>query len=997
MKSDESFLIEYKRLNTAQKRAVDTIEGPVMVIAGPGTGKTQVLALRIANILIKTDTQADGILCLTFTNSGVHAMRERLRTYIGPAASRVRISTFHSFAIGMIEEFYSMLGYVEKPELIDELSAIALSDEVLEQNHFEHIRSRANKALYFREIKSLVSLLKRERMSPEDFLVEIKKEITSIEEDESNISSRGASKGSLKQDALRKIESLLRTEEIVMFYEKYEALKRERNVLDYDDALVELVRLVGVSDEVRATIAERYLYVLVDEHQDSSGVQNEFLARVWGEVERPNVFVVGDDRQLIYGFGGASLSHFEQFRQTFSGTEVVVLSDNYRSTQTILDTADTLLQSSLVESALKSHHNEKHALRLVEAEYARDEIIRAGLEIKKYIADAEGGEQSRTRANECAILVPKNTQVKNAMRILRDLGLPVAGGGAMKLFEMPDAESLLAILRACAAPEVPHLVAPLLLDPLSRIPAMDAHRFLASSDTRKLTLSKLIESGDESIAIYAEKLRIWLGHAQTLDVYGLIQKIGDEFLVANADNHEIIATRIEIIRSFLHLALSQMERNPHLTLSEFLSFIDRLREYGSDIPLAVFGADEGVRVMTLHGSKGLEFDFVWIAHMDEKNLARRGGGGFVLPATLAARVEERDEAVIKRELYVAITRAKRFCTLSYSLLSYTGGTQELAHVVADLGATHFEKVSAVETEAFIRRQDQSLFVVSNVVQPDPVTQSKLVDLVRNEYAKHKVSVTHLNNFYECSWKWYFRNFLCLPESKTISLEFGNVVHSVIEQLLRGKISSNEKSLATAIEAQLEKVHGLPSVELSRMRRDARSVLTRWSNDRLPVIADIHESEKNLSYRDPDFDHLAITGKIDLVEQLGEGSVRVTDFKTGSVKKKSDIERESEEGRLSEYYRQLVMYAYLIDRSSGGNLHATESRLEFIEAKAGDKDAMYTTLITPDAISKLRRDISDFDQSILSGDWTDRPCQFKPWKGTDECDYCALAKKIYLKY
>jgi DNA helicase-2/ATP-dependent DNA helicase PcrA len=123
-----SFETGYKRLNKAQKEAVETIDGPVMVVAGPGTGKTQILTLRIANILQKTDTPADGILCLTFTNSGVFAMRERLRSYIGAAASRIHISTFHSFAISMIEEYYETLDFVEKPTLIDDVESALLFD-----------------------------------------------------------------------------------------------------------------------------------------------------------------------------------------------------------------------------------------------------------------------------------------------------------------------------------------------------------------------------------------------------------------------------------------------------------------------------------------------------------------------------------------------------------------------------------------------------------------------------------------------------------------------------------------------------------------------------------------------------------------------------------------------------------------------------------------------------------------------------------------------------
>src|SRR4051812_30342946 len=138
----EKFREEYEKLNKEQKDAVDSIDGPVMVVAGPGTGKTQVLSLRIANILIETDTKADSVLCLTFTNSGVKAMRERLRKYIGAEAGKVHISTFHSFGMNMAEKYFTALGLEDMPKLMDEKDAISLSDDILQNNDWEHIRPR---------------------------------------------------------------------------------------------------------------------------------------------------------------------------------------------------------------------------------------------------------------------------------------------------------------------------------------------------------------------------------------------------------------------------------------------------------------------------------------------------------------------------------------------------------------------------------------------------------------------------------------------------------------------------------------------------------------------------------------------------------------------------------------------------------------------------------------------------------------------------------------
>jgi DNA helicase-2/ATP-dependent DNA helicase PcrA len=297
----ESFTTAYNALNTEQKRAVDTIDGPVMVIAGPGTGKTQVLAVRIANILTKTDTSPDGVLCLTFTNAGVKAMRERLMRLIGPTGSRVRITTFHSFALDQIEKYYGAVGYDAAPTLLDATSMIVLFDELLHSREWHYLRPRSNKALYVNDIQSLISVLKRERITADEFRTTIAAEIERAKNDPENISSRGESKGQLKKEIEKKIESLERSSEVADFYEAYESLKNKRALVDYNDVLELLVQIVEQSDDARDTLREQFLYVLVDEHQDSSGIQNKFLETVWQETEKPNIFVVGDDRQLIYG------------------------------------------------------------------------------------------------------------------------------------------------------------------------------------------------------------------------------------------------------------------------------------------------------------------------------------------------------------------------------------------------------------------------------------------------------------------------------------------------------------------------------------------------------------------------------------------------------------------------------------------------------------------------------------------------------------------------
>ncbi len=1015
MAKADVFKAEYKKLNEAQKEAVDSIDGPVMVVAGPGTGKTQILALRIGRILSETDTKSDGILCLTFTNSAVKAMRERLRKYIGSEATKVKVSTFHSFGMNMLEKYYTILGLDKVPGIMDERGDVtALCDKILQNNDWEYLRPRSDTSRYFQDLKSLVSLLKRERITPEDFENTIKIEIENIGKDCQSISSRGESKGKLKKDVEKRIEGLERSLEAVKFYSLYEIEKKERNLFDYDDILEALNKIVEESEEAKEYIKTNFLYVLIDEHQDSSNVQNKFLEHVWGDVEKPNIFVVGDDRQLIYGFGGASLEYFENFKNAFGKAKLITLSENYRSTQKILDSAHNLLKSSISKGKLKSNHKENHLIRLVEAYYPRDEIISCALEIKEKTAQgglALGGKNS-IDPNNIAILVPKNKQVRSTVTILKDMGVPVAGGEAVDFFESPEAIAFLRVLKIIGNPSDGAALVESFFDKNSMISPLKAHKFLKNNKMRDFSLLNAVEEksnlfdSENEINLWFRKLKSWLMHS-SLPLYSFIQKVGTEFLLDTAKNHEELIVRIEVLRTILHLVLMQNEKNYSLKLSDFLDFIDRLQSYGENIPLAIFGANEGVKVRTIHGSKGLEFDYVWIAHMDERSFSGRKVGGFSLPESIKKRVETRDEEVLKRQLYVAITRAKRFCAISYALKSYIGGDQELAVIVADI-ARNFEKQSADETEKIILKSDERAYVETQKQKEKDTKLDDLIKLVACDYEDRKVSVSLLNNFFECPWKWYFRNLLQLPEPKSESLEFGNIAHSSIDAVLKLDKKPNREELQNIILYQVKKSGFGDERKQKELVRLSLNIISKWVDTRLSQINKNRENEKSISVNDDRFPLLNIYGKLDLIERLparadgdaknpperpgssGRSGVRVTDFKTGSVRKKSEIEKKDEEGRMSSYLRQLAMYSYLIKQSQKWKVDVRESRLEFLEAK-DSKEAFYDRVITQKDFDLLVKDIKDYNNLIKTGQWVNRPCHYNSYGKNTECEYCKMAE------
>ena len=682
---NKTFKENFDRLNEAQRQAVETIDGPVMVVAGPGTGKTQVLALRIGNILKKTDTNPDGILCLTFTNSGVSEMRQRLEKYIGVQAKNITVSTFHSFAYNIIEKHYELLDFSRAPEMLSDDEAIFIIDEILNNNDWEYISPRGNPAMYFNDLKQLVSILKREGITELDLLSYIEEDIKNIKEDKENISTRGESKGKLKKEAEKKIEQLNRTREVVEFYKLYEKSKKDLALIDYDDVLKYAVKLVEEFDNVRDDIRENYLYVLVDEHQDSSGIQNNFLKAVWKGTEKPNIFIVGDDRQLIYAFSGAKLSYFQEFSNIFGKTKEIILTENYRSTSPILSIADDLLKSSITNEKLNSNKKGDYKVTLSEYSYPRDEIIGAGLYFKQKIKEG-------IDPNECALLVPKNYNVRYAIQTLSDMDLSVSSGKSVSLFSVIEGDYLRRVLRVIVDPSDAISLSKTLLDKTSEIPYLTAHTFLKNTKVDSLSIEELIACGssdglfanENPISKWGNQLKNWINNQANEKPSVVVSVVGNELLIKNSKGLEDLIDRVEVVRSFIHQAIIFEEKNKKANLASFLEYLNRLESYNSHVELAKFGNNSGIKVMTLHKSKGLEYECVWVAHMNEETLMSEKKGGFTLPEKIKEHMNKRNLEMAKRELYVAITRAKEFCVLSYATENYNGGSMELASIIKEL-------------------------------------------------------------------------------------------------------------------------------------------------------------------------------------------------------------------------------------------------------------------------------------------------------------------------
>ncbi|MGF2414878.1 MAG: ATP-dependent helicase, partial [Ferruginibacter sp.] len=347
----QKFSDEYKKLNEQQRKAVDTIEGPVMVIAGPGTGKTQILAARIGKILLDTDVLPENILCLTYTDAGTIAMRKRLVQFIGADAYKVNIYTFHAFCNDVIQDNLSLF---EKTSLdaVSELESIQLFKTLIDSFPKNHPLKRYRGDVYYEinNLKSLFSAMKREGWTPLFINEKINEYINDLPLRDEYIAKRAVKdfkKGDVRTDKIE--EEKEKTEKLraaVNEFDNYQNLMRKKNRYDFDDMINWVIKVFEENANVLSGYQEKFQYVLVDEYQDTSGIQNRLVQLLISYWEEPNIFVVGDDDQSIYRFQGANVENMDGFMNRYSNMLAIVLENNYRSTQPILNISKTLIEKN---------------------------------------------------------------------------------------------------------------------------------------------------------------------------------------------------------------------------------------------------------------------------------------------------------------------------------------------------------------------------------------------------------------------------------------------------------------------------------------------------------------------------------------------------------------------------------------------------------------------------------------------------------------------------
>lgn len=1025
-KLEKKFKEEYEKLNDRQRQAVDAIEGPVMVIAGPGTGKTQILASRIGKILLDTDATPENILCLTYTDAGVVAMRKRLLSFIGPAAYKVNIYTFHAFCNDVIQENLSLF---EKTALdpISELEKIQYFKELIDAFPKNHPLKRYRGDVYFEisNLQSLFATMKKEGWTPAFINQKIDEYLADLPTRDEFIYKRKYKEfnaGDLKKDKIEEVtERMEKLRAAVGEFDKFQQLMRKKNRYDFDDMINWVIKAFEENKNLLANYQEKFQYILVDEYQDTSGTQNRLVELLINYWDQPNVFVVGDDDQSIFRFQGANVENIMDFKRRYEQDLLtVILTNNYRSTQPILDISKTLINKNderlvrkmpgLSKELLSSRDGIKelkHPPQIREYESQRLEMIGIAAEVQELI---KGG----TAPGKIAIIYKENKYGEELSRYFKLLNVPVYSKRQLNILELPLAQKMVLLLRYIASEhdrawsgdemlfEILHFdwfgIPPIEIAKLS----IEASQTKFSDHERSMRNLLVERSAAAPKDLFTPGLHPELKKASAI-LEELIKDASNETLQTLFENiirkagvlssimqQEDKHWQLQVLSGLFGFIKEETHRNPFLTLQQLVSLVELMEKEDIRLPLVqVSGNDKGVNLLTAHGSKGLEFEYVFLAGCNASfwEKKRKPGGGYKLPDTLfASQPTGADDEELRRLFYVALTRAEQHLYLSYSKFKNDGKELEPSMFIAEIQDEHIIETNPIA----ISPEIQSQFTELDFTTFSPEIEKIEEDLVSRLLEKFVMNVTALNNYLKCPLEFYFKNLIRIPSPKNEATEFGSSVHHALEQLFRkmqdGKkdqFPSKEEFIADFDWYMHRHRESFTREQFARRLEYGHEVLGNYYDKYISQFNRIVAIERNI--RNVIVKGVPLKGKLDKLEFDGK-SVNIVDYKTGDpdkalLKLKGPSDRDPHGG---DYWRQAVFYKILVDNYEQKDWKAVSTEFDFIEPDKKKNYRREKLVISPADITTVTEQIVQTWEKIQQRD-------FYNGCGKEDCHWCNFVK------
>ena len=915
-------------LTPRQRKAVTHGEGPLLIVAGAGTGKTTVITRRIAWLIAEKRAEPSEILALTFTDRAAAEMTERVDQLVPYGYTDAVISTFHAFGDRLLREHALEAGLSDRSTVLSRSEQVIFLREHLFELPLDRYRPLGDPTRFLSGLVTLFSRARDEDVSPAAYRAAADR--------------LQAAAAAAPEDAAL-VDRAGRQAELADCYAAYEALMRANDRLDFGDQVTLALRLLRDHPAVLAEERRRFRYILVDEFQDTNHAQFELVQLVAGG-PRANVTVVGDDDQSIYRFRGAALGNILTFREAYPKARSIVLVDNFRSRQEILDAAHRLIQ-----------HNDPHRL---EAREGIDKHLRARTTFRRpappagaieLVAHATGSDEADAvaaairasmaagrRAGDHAVLVRGNRDADPYLRALNMARIPWRFSGTAGLYQQPEVRVLVSFLRAVNDPEDSVSCYDLATSEIFGLAAEDVTLALNRASRRRTPLERSLREAVEHAAgspfgrgarEVVERLLAAIDQHRSLATERTCGELLYHFIAGSgwlgrlaAEARETGDERLQNVARFFEIVRRQSSLLRDDRLPFLVAQLDTLIEAGDDPATADAGPEEGdaVHVLTYHKAKGLEFPVVHMVGLVEDRFPTRSrGDALELPDDVVRDelpTEDQHLAEERRLFYVGLTRAREELVVSWA---------------ADYGGRRARRMSPFVLEALDLPPSTPIEAVRpNLLErigrhEQPAREPVASGPPSLDDRPLMLSYGQVNDYLECPARYRFGHVIRIPTPPSHQLVYGRALHAAVQAFHRRQMAGHAMSrddLHAAFDADWESVGFLTRAHEEARRASGHAALDRFWEEQQADPARPTGVEQEFSVllgRD------RVRGRYDRVDEAASGEVTITDYKSSDVRDPATANRRARESL------QLSIYAMAYE-AQHGKLPA-ELSLHFLES------------------------------------------------------------------
>ncbi len=951
-------------LSEEQRRAVEHGAGPLLIVAGAGTGKTHVLTARIVHLIAVGAARPHEILAVTFTEKAAAEMQERVDLNTPLGLNDAAIKTFHGFGDEVFREFALELGRSGELRVLSTAEQVIFVREHLYDLPLRRYRPAGDPLRY---VRALLDLFGRAR-----------DEDVSVEEYAAYAAGLRAGVGE-RLDADVRADEAEAQEELAAVYAAYTALKERAGVVDFGDQIALCLRLLREHPAAARRLQSRYRYVLVDEFQDTNSAQFRLLRHLV-EPHR-NITVVGDDDQSIFAWRGATLGNFDAFRDAYPDASVVALVENRRSGQGLLDAAYRLITNNPDRLEVRLGIDKRLVGRPASDEPEVDHLqYVSGADEADEVAGRIAREALRHRRpfGDFAVLVRNNNDATPILNALARRQIPAHFSGGGQLYERPEIRLLISFLSAVALPADSRHVYSLAVSPLYGFPPVELARATEASGRRQRPLREVFEEIARSDGAFpaeavaaakrlVEDLAHYSGRAAELSTSELLY----EFL----DRSKLLARYLEPdsalaeeqgrnVAKFFRLVHSAARTLPTDRASFFVPYLELLREAGDDPVAADFEASaERVNVLSIHKAKGLEFGVVFLVHCtDERMPGSMRGEALPLPEGLAkSPAPDRDTHIAeeRRLVYVAMTRAKS-AFFFVNAVDY-GGQRAFrpSRFIGEALGRKPERISA----RLAAYEELQRFQAAPAEADAPLPALGPDDVLT-------VSYSDIDDYRRCPLLYRFKHVLRIPVLPTPAMIYGLALHEAVRDYLRRKREGEQPTLAdlqaTFRAAWLAEGFISPEHESERFQAGLRALVRFHDEQRGSAPPDLVEQRFSFMLGAD-----RVVGRWDRVDQSASGP-EVIDYKSSALDEEGDKPQQ-----LANQDLQLRLYALAYERMYGKR--PARASLHFLETggrgtiEPSDADMSVVRTLVTTVAAKIRR--REFAASPAKGIRTCLECAY----------------------